>query len=261
MMTDRTDHELLRTAQSEPRGSATRDAACEELIRRFRPLVGSCVQRYRDSPESAEDLMQVGYMGLIKAINNFNIELGESLAAYAMPCILGELKRHFRDKRWQVHVGRSAQEMRLEVRRASGELIQKLARMPTDAEVASFLGISADSLLDAQRADQAFLVNSLHAPLTDGLDSWTLEEQLSADDSSLDTSLSMDDLWTHITELPEREQRMLMLRFYGNMTQSEIAGQLGISQMHVSRLLAHALGYLRERMTEARDGTMSGPAA
>jgi RNA polymerase sigma-B factor len=200
-------------------------------------------------------------MGLIKAINNFNIELGESLAAYAMPCILGELKRHFRDKRWQVHVGRSAQEMRLEVRRASGELIQKLSRMPTDAEVASFLGISADSLLDAQRADQAFLVNSLHAPLTDGLDSWTLEEQLSADDSSLDTSLSMDDVWTHITELPEREQRMLMLRFYGNMTQSEIAGQLGISQMHVSRLLAHALGYLRERMTEAQEDIMSGPAA
>lgn len=205
--------------------------------------------------------MQVGYMGLIKAINNFNSDIGESLAAYAMPCILGELKRHFRDKRWQVHVGRSAQETRLEVRRAAGELIQKLSRMPTDAEVASFLGISAESLIDAQRADQAFLVNSLHAPLTDGLDSWTLEEQLSGEDSSLDTSLAMEDVWNHITELPEREQRMLMLRFYGNMTQSEIAGQLGISQMHVSRLLAHALGYLRQRMTEAQDGTISDPAA
>ena len=253
MMTDRTDHELLVMVQSEPRGSSARDAACEELVRRFRPLVGSCVQRYRDTPESTDDLMQVGYIGLLKAINNFNADIGESLAAYATPCILGELKRHFRDKRWQVHVARSAQELRLEVRKAASELIQELSRMPTDAEVASFLGISAESLLDAQRADQAFLVNSLHAPLTDGVESWTLAEQLTEEDGSLDTNLSMDDLWTHITELPEREQRMLMLRFYGNMTQSEIAAQLGISQMHVSRLLTHALGFLRRRMTPAED--------
>lgn len=258
MMTEQTDHELLKAVQSEPHGSAARDAACEELVRRFRPLVGSCVQRYRDSPETPEDLMQVGYVGLLKAINNFNTDLGESLAAYAMPCILGELKRHFRDKRWQVHVGRAAQERRLEVRKAAAELVQKLARMPTDAEITDYLGISGENLLDAQRADQAFLVNSLYAPLTDGVETWTLEEQLASEDSALDTSLAMDDVWTHITELPEREQRMLVLRFYGNMTQSEIARQLGISQMHVSRLLVHALSYLRERMSA---DTMSGPAA
>jgi RNA polymerase sigma-B factor len=258
MIRDRTDHELLKTVQSESHGSPIREVACEELVRRFRPLVGSCVQRYRDTPETPEDLMQVGYIGLLKAINNFNTDLGESLAAYAMPCILGELKRHFRDKRWQVHVGRAAQERRLEVTRAASELVQKLARMPTDAEIADFLGISAENLLDAQRADEAFLVNSLHAPLTDGVESWTLEEQLASEDSALETSLAMDDVWTHLTELPEREQRMLVLRFYGNMTQSEIAQQLGISQMQVSRLLVHALSYLRERMGT---GTVSGSAA
>jgi RNA polymerase sigma-B factor len=259
MIDEKTDQELLRTVQSEPVGSVAREAACEELVRRFRPLVGSCVQRYRDSPEAPEDLMQVGYIGLLKAINNFNPDLGESLAAYATPCIRGELKRHFRDKRWQVHVRRTAQELRLDMRKASTDLIQKLARMPTDAEVAQTLGISAQDLADAQRAEQAFLVNSLHAPLTDGVQTWTLEEQLSDVDTALDTSLAMDDVWRHVAELPDREQRMLMLRFYGNMTQSEIADQLGISQMHVSRLLAHALSFLRERLNDA--GERMGPAA
>src|ERR1700749_4204740 len=103
------DHELLKTIQAEPHGSGARDAACEVLVTRYQALVRSCVMRYRDSPEPQEELMQVGYVGLLKAINNFDPDIGESLAAYATPCITGEIKRHFRDKRWQVHVRRSAQ--------------------------------------------------------------------------------------------------------------------------------------------------------
>jgi RNA polymerase sigma-B factor len=207
--------------------------------------------RYRDSPEPQEELMQVGYVGLLKAINNFDPDIGQSLAAYATPCITGEIKRHFRDKRWQVHVRRSAQELRLEIRKARSDLAQQLSRTPTDAELAGHLGISAADLLDAQRADLAFQAWSLSAPLSDSADAGTLEDLLGGEDPQLDTTLDMEAVWEHLSELPDREQHLLMMRFYGNMTQSEIGDQLGISQMHVSRLLAHALGYLRERILEA----------
>jgi RNA polymerase sigma-B factor len=242
------DHELLRTIQSEPHGTPIREAACEELVVRYQALVRSCVLRYRDSPEPQEELMQVGYVGLLKAINNFDPDIGESLAAYATPTITGEIKRHFRDKRWQVHVRRSAQELRLEIRKARGELAQQLSRTPTDSELAEYLGASASDMLDAQRAELAFQASSLSAPLSDGTDAGTLEDLLGGEDPQLENTLEMEAVWEHLGELPDREQRLLMMRFYGNMTQSEIGDQLGISQMHVSRLLAHALSYLRDRI-------------
>jgi RNA polymerase sigma-B factor len=245
-----TDQELLRAIRSEPRGSRAHDVASEELVSRYEPLVRSCALRYRDSPESHEELMQVGYVGLLKAINNFDPDIGESLGAYAMPCITGEIKRHFRDKRWQVHVRRAAQELRLEMRRARSELAQRLARAPTDAELAEHLGVSAADLLDARLAEQAFEASSLAAPLSDEADAGTLEDLLGAEDPHLGTALAMRAVWRHLGELPDREQRLLMMRFYGNMSQAEIGGQLGVSQMHVSRLLAHALAYLRDRILE-----------
>ncbi|HUJ04864.1 MAG TPA: sigma-70 family RNA polymerase sigma factor [Streptosporangiaceae bacterium] len=247
------DAELLDMIHSEPCGSRTREDACEVLVSRYRALVRSCVLRYRDSPEPTEELMQVGYVGLLKAINNFDPAVGESLAAYAQPCVSGEIKRHFRDKRWQVHVRRSAQELRLEVRKSRGDLAQRLSRNPTDAELAAHLGISSTDLLDAQRAELAFQASSLNAPLSDGLDGGTLEDMLGCEDPRIETTLDMEAVWGHLGELPDREQQMLMMRFYGNMTQSEIGDQLGISQMHVSRLLSHALGYLRDRILSPGD--------
>jgi RNA polymerase sigma-B factor len=252
------DHDLLRTVQSRPPGDPAREAACEELVGRYQALVRSCVLRYRDSPEPTEELMQVGYVGLLKAINNFDPDIGDSLAAYATPCVTGEIKRHFRDKRWQVHVRRSAQELRLEIRKARSDLAQQLSRLPTDTEMAEYLGVSASDLLDAQRADLAFQASSLSAPLSDGSDAGTLEDLLGGEDPQLETTLEMEAVWGHLGELPDREQRLLLMRFYGNMTQSEIGEQLGISQMHVSRLLAHALAYLRNRILE--NGTQAaGP--
>src|SRR5215831_3243509 len=159
------DGELLRIIQSLPLDSSRRATACELLVSRHRNLVRSCVQRYKRSPEPVEDLMQVGYVGLLKAINNFDPAVGGSLAAYAQPCISGEIKRHFRDKRWQVHVKRSAQELVLQVRKARGELAQQLGRSPRDEEMADHLGVSLDDVLDAQRADMVFHSHSLDAPL------------------------------------------------------------------------------------------------
>ncbi len=245
---DGADHELLRVIQSSPRGSRSREDACEKLVGRYRGLVRSCVLHYRDSPEPIEELMQVGYVGLLKAINNFDPSVGESLAAYAQPCISGEIKRHFRDKRWQVHVRRSAQELRIAARASRNELAQRLSRMPTQAELADHLGVTAADMLDAQRAELAFQASSLDAPLTEGTDAGTLADVLGCEDPRLERTLEIAAVWWHLGELPDREQRMLMMRFYGNMTQSEIGDQLGISQMHVSRLLAHALGYLRDRI-------------
>src|ERR1700728_2848700 len=143
------DRELLRIVRSQPRASARRAAACELLVSRHRNLVRSCVQRYKRSPEPAEDLMQVGYVGLLKAINNFDPDIGGSLAAYAQPCISGEIKRHFRDKRWQVHVERSMQELVLQVREATRQLTQQLGHQPADSELAGHLGISDHELREA----------------------------------------------------------------------------------------------------------------
>src|SRR6266704_1306140 len=183
------DSELLRIIQSLPLDSSRRAAACELLVSRHRNLVRSCVQRYRRSPEPVEDLMQVGYVGLLKAINNFDPAIGGSLAAYAQPCISGEIKRHFRDKRWQVHVKRSAQELLLQVRKARGELAQELGRSPSDDELARHLGVTNEELLDARRADMVFHSHSLDAPLYGDEDRTSLADLLGQEDPQVEHTL------------------------------------------------------------------------
>jgi RNA polymerase sigma-B factor len=242
------DLELLREMRAFPQGNGRREEACEILVSRYQKLVRSCVRRYMDSPEPTEDLMQVGYVGLLKAINNFNPCFGNSLSAYAAPCISGEIKRHFRDKRWQVHVRRAAQELLLEVRSAAEVLTHRLGRQPTDAEIAEHLGVTQSELLEARQADVMFHVYSLDAPLSDRNDSTELADVLGGEDPEVEHTVDMEAVTAHWKELPEREQRILLLRFYGNLTQAEIGERLGISQMHVSRLLARALAHLRQRL-------------
>src|ERR1700683_3831891 len=139
-----TDNALLAKVHSLPRGSELRAAACEILVERYGKLVRPCVRQYRGSPEPTEDLMQVGYLGLLKAINNYDPEVGDSLSAYPQPCVSGEIKRHFRDKRWQIHVRRSAQELLLELRKANEDLTHQLGREPGEDELAERLGGSGD---------------------------------------------------------------------------------------------------------------------
>jgi RNA polymerase sigma-B factor len=244
------DAALLRTIQSLPHGDSLRDAACEVLVSRYQPLVRSCVLRYRNSTEPHEELMQVGYVGLLKAINNFDPRLGASLAGYAQPCVSGEIKRHFRDKRWQVHVKRSVQELRLELRNTGARLTAELGRLPSDGELASHVGVSEDDVREARQADLAFRAASLDSPISSQDGGGSLAELLGEEDAQLERVLDMEAVWAHWSELPEREQNLLLMRFYGNMTQAEIGRRLGISQMHVSRLLADALSYLRGRLTE-----------
>src|SRR5262249_23795166 len=142
----RADAELLDLIHSRPREDPVREAACEVIVNRYRPLVRSCVRRFQNSPEPYEDLLQVGYVGLIKAINNYDPAAGTGLAGYALPCVSGEIKRYFRDKRWQVHVKRSLQELRIAARNAASELTQALGHAPSEAELADRLDITEDEL-------------------------------------------------------------------------------------------------------------------
>lgn len=240
------DSGLLSLVRSLPLGDQRRSAACEMLVARYQPLVRSCARKYWNGPESADELMQVGYVGLMKAINKFDPEVGGSLAAYAFPSISGELKRHFRDRCWQVHVKRSAQELVLEMRKVARELTQQLGRAPDDAELARQLEVSVEDLLDARRADLGFHAWSLDAPMSGDDDAASLAELLGEEDRQVEHTLDMTAVSAHWNELPERQQRILLMRFYGNMTQAEIGDNLGISQMHVSRLLTQSLSYLRE---------------
>ena len=243
------DQELLLLVHSLPYGDPRRDEASTALIARHASIVRSCVHRYRGYPEP-EELMQVGYVGLLKAINNFDPAVGDNLAAYAQPCVSGEIKRHFRDKRWQIHVRRSAQELLLELRKANEDLTHQLGREPGEDELAERLGVSADDMQEARQADLVFSTYSLDAPLSDREDPALLADVLGDDDPGVAHAIDMESVNAHWDELPEREQRILVMRFYGNLTQTEIGDKLGISQMHVSRLLARALAHLRSKLVD-----------
>jgi RNA polymerase sigma-B factor len=254
------DNALLARVRALPRDNELRAAACEILVERYQKLVRACVRQYRGSPEPTEDLMQVGYVGLLKAINNYDPEVGDSLSAYAQPCVSGEIKRHFRDKRWQIHVRRSAQELLLELRKATEELTQQLGRAPGEAELAERLGVSQDDMQEARQADLVFSTYSLDAPLSDRDDPAMLADVLGDDDPGVAHTIDMEAVSAHWEELPEREQRILVMRFYGNLTQTEIGERLGISQMHVSRLLARALSHLKSKLLDPAETSDTHPS-
>ncbi|HUN35125.1 MAG TPA: SigB/SigF/SigG family RNA polymerase sigma factor [Trebonia sp.] len=244
------DEDLLARSRAGADDSPQRAVAREVLVRRYGPLVRACARHYRDSPEPLEDLIQVGYVGLLKAVNHYDPAVGSGLRAYALPCITGEIKRHFRDKRWQVHVTRPVQELLLEMRGAIEDLTHELGRQPADDELAGRLGVATQELREARQAAEGFSALSLDAPAGGGDATIELGDLLGTEDPAVDQAVGMAAVAQHWDELPAREQRILLLRYYGNRTQEEIAGQLGISQMHVSRLQARALARLRDRLAE-----------
>jgi RNA polymerase sigma-B factor len=254
------DRALVSLVQSLPRASARRMAACELLVSRYEGLVRSCVRRYVRGPVSAQDLMQVGYVGLLTAISHFDSAVGASLGAYARPCVSGELKRYFRDKRWALRVKRPVQELVLQVRDATGPLAQQLGRTPADSDLARHLGVSGDELREARQAEVAFQPSSLDAPMPGQSATGTLADVLGGEDPRLEHMLGMQAVAEHWGELPSREQQILIMDFGGGMTQTQIAQRLSISQMHVSRLRTHALGHLRARLLGSEPRPVPGPA-
>ena len=196
-------------------------AACELLVVRYRDLVWSCVLRYSRGPEPAEDLLQVGYVGLVAAINNFDPAVGCSLATYARSHINGEIKRYFRDKRWQVHVVRPVKELVMQARTATWQLAQELGRTPTESDLAASLEVSGHDLRNAQLAEMAFEPSSLDAPLSGQPGAALLADLLGEEDPRMDHMLDMQAVATHWGELSPPEQKILVMRFYGGMTQDQ----------------------------------------
>ena len=211
------------------------------------PFAGRLARRYRGRGEPLDDLEQAARMGLVKAIDRYDPERG-SFTAYAVMTITGELKRHFRDTTWAVHVPRRVQDLTIEVNRARLELTTTLSRPPTTAEIADRLGAGVEDVVEAIASSAGYSPVSLNAPTrgTDGAaELGELLGDVDRDLEAVDDSITVAEL---LFRLPARERKMLMMRFHGNHTQAEIAAELGISQMHVSRTLSRTLAWLREAM-------------
>jgi RNA polymerase sigma-B factor len=228
--------------------------AREELVDRFLPLARNLARRYAGAREPFDDLLQVASLGLVKAIDRFDEERGSAFSSFAVPTILGELKRYFRDLGWSVHVPRGAQEQALKVQEAQERLTSRTGRPPTVEQLAQYLELAVDDVLEALETAAAHHSASLDAPRDDGDDeSGTLADVFGQEDprfAVIDESVTIS---AAASELTPRERRVLALRFLGDMTQSQIAAEIGVSQMQVSRILRRALNRLRE-LTEPSDG-------
>jgi RNA polymerase sigma-B factor len=219
------------------------DDARAELVRRFLPLAEYLARRFSGRGESPDDLFQVASLGLLNAIDRFDADREVRFSTYAAVTILGELKRHFRDKGWSVRVPRRLQEIGLRVNSALPALAQELGRSPTIQEIAERLDVGVEDVLEAMDASQAYSTTSLDAPASE--DSVAPVEVLGAEDPALDVLEEWASIAPAIRGLPQRERTVLYLRFFRGLTQSEIAERIGVSQMHVSRILAQTLRTIR----------------
>ncbi|MEU3693681.1 RNA polymerase sigma factor SigF [Streptomyces narbonensis] len=219
----------------------------DTLIELNLPLVRYAAARFRSRNEPMEDIVQVGTIGLIKAIDRFDCERGVEFPTFAMPTVVGEIKRFFRDTSWSVRVPRRLQELRLALTKASDELAQKLDRSPTVPELAAVLGVSEEDVVDGLAVGNAYTASSLDSPSPeDDGGEGSLADRLGYEDTALEGVEYRESLKPLLAKLPPRERQIIMLRFFANMTQSQIGEEVGISQMHVSRLLTRTLAQLRE---------------
>jgi RNA polymerase sigma-B factor len=248
---ERTDRELLRRYHHDGDVEAR-----ERLIEQYLPLVRSLARRYSYRGEQLEDLVQVGCIGLIKAIDRFDVDRGVELTTYATPNIIGEIKRHFRDKGWSIRVPRGLQELNVKLSKLIEELTVQLERSPTIPELAKAASVEEEEVLEALETGQAYSTLSLSAP-SSGDDNEDLDplESLGELEPEYEVSEDRAVLAPGLRVLDERERRILHLRFYDGLTQSQIAQQVGISQMHVSRLIRRSLEKMREEIASDTTGT------
>jgi RNA polymerase sigma-B factor len=226
-------------------------AARDELVSRFLPLASQLARRYNSGSEPLEDLTQVALIGLIKALDRFDLDRDVAFSSYAVPTMLGEIKRYFRDSGWAVHVPRAAQERALALRRSTRELSASLGRSPSVDELAESMRVSQEEVLDAIHAGNAYDTVSLDSqrPGSDGeRDSYA--DSIGEEDERLDLAEYSATIASGMRSLQPRDRVVLHLRFAQDMTQSEIASRIGVSQMQVSRLLRRAIGQLREAAGE-----------
>jgi RNA polymerase sigma-B factor len=234
-----------------------RDPLCPEsergehrtaLVHLHMPLVEHCARRFRNRGEPMEDLVQVGTIGLIKAVDRFDLERGVEFSTYATPTILGEIKRYFRDKGWAIRVPRRLQELRMQIGGTTAELTQKLGRSPTASELATAIGCSVEEIIEGLESSNAYSTLSLDAGDDSDDSGPSMLDAIGIEDEALDQVEVRASVRPLLEGLPPREKKILMLRFFKNMTQSQIAAEIGVSQMHVSRLLTRTLAQLRQSL-------------
>jgi len=237
-------HQMSDLREDSPQYQRARD----ELVEMHVPLVAHLARRFRDRGEPEDDLIQVGTIGLIKSVDRYDIDRGVELSTYATPTIVGEIKRHFRDRGWSIRVPRRLQEMRQQISIASAELGQRTGRTPTVRELAAFMEVSEDEVLEGLESAQAYSTISLDAQAggdSDEGEPSALRDTLGVDDYDLVGIEYRETLRPMLDVLPQRERDIILMRFFRNMTQAQIAEEIGISQMQVSRLLARSLTQMR----------------
>ena len=221
--------------------------ARDELVKRFLPLARKLARRYSGAREPFDDLLQVASLGLVKAIDRYDLARGTAFSSFAVPTILGELKRYFRDLGWAVHVPRGAQERAVKVEEAQQLLSGRLNRAPTVPELAQYLELDLEDVLDALETSRAHHASSLDAPYDDGEgESGTMVESFGQEDPSLKSADERMTIGAAARQLPQREREVLALRFVHDLTQTQIADHIGVSQMQVSRILRRAITHLTE---------------
>jgi RNA polymerase sigma-B factor len=223
------------------------ECAREILIERFLPLARKLARRYASSNEPHDDLVQVASLGLVKAVERFEPDRGFAFTSFAVPTIVGELKRYFRDTSWALHVDRSAQERARKIADTRREIAMRPGRAPTVGELAEYLECSHEEVLDGLQAGEAFDTVSLDAPRPgDSEGNASRLEAIGDDDDRMELIDDQVTIFAAAQRLPRREREILFLRFSEDLTQTEIADRVGVSQMHVSRLLRRSLQRLRE---------------
>jgi RNA polymerase sigma-B factor len=243
--TRRRSAELFAQLRDDAAATPTREAAREGLVHLHLPLVEHCARRFRNRGEPFEDLVQVGTIGLLKSIDRFDLDRGVEFSTYATPTIIGEIKRYFRDKGWAIRVPRRLQELRMQIGSASADLTQSLGRSPTARELAERIGCSVEEILEGLESSNAYSTLSLDAGDGDEDGPGTMLDAIGILDENLEHVEIRESIKPLLDRLGAREKRILLLRFFKNMTQSQIAEEIGVSQMHVSRLLSRTLEELR----------------
>lgn len=234
----------------------------EAIVERTLPLADHVARRYRNRGEPIDDLVQAARVGLVNAVNRFDSDNGADFLSFAIPTIMGEVRRHFRDYGWAVKVPRRLKDLQGQLVKARAELSQQIGRAPTPSEVANHLGIEREAVMEATIASSNYSTLSTDVQATADDEFRSVGETLGDIDPNIDKVVDLETVRPLIAALPEREKTVLVLRFFESMTQTQIAERMGYSQMHVSRLLAQALRRLREQVREPRpDGAADGAAA
>ncbi|GAA4695430.1 RNA polymerase sigma factor SigF [Nocardioides conyzicola] len=249
-LTRKRSAEFFAVLRDEEGSEASRAMARESLVHLHLPLVEHCARRFRNRGEPLEDLVQVGTIGLIKSVDRFDTDRGVEFSTYATPTIIGEIKRYFRDKGWAIRVPRRLQELRMQIGTASAELTQSLGRSPTPRELAETIGCTVEEIVEGIESSNAYSTLSLDASDNDDDGNASMLDAIGIDDEGLEHVEIRESIKPLLDRLAPREKKILLLRFFKNMTQSQIAEEIGVSQMHVSRLLNRTLEQLRTSLEE-----------